>query len=70
VSDFIVNFVASNSFTMVKLLITIAVIYFAYRFFIAPPAISNRGPGPKKPVDKPAGKKENRGEYVDYEEVD
>ncbi len=55
---------------MVKLLITIAVIYFAYRFFIAPPAISNRGPGPKKPVDEPVGKKENRGEYVDYEEVD
>ena len=55
---------------MVKLLITIAVIYFAYRFFIARPAISNRGPGPKKPVDEPSGKKENRGEYVDYEEVD
>ncbi|NUN98980.1 MAG: hypothetical protein HUU01_00030 [Saprospiraceae bacterium] len=55
---------------MVKLLITIAVIYFAYRFFIAPPVISNRGPDPKKPVDEPYRKKDSRGEYVDYEEVD
>jgi hypothetical protein len=56
---------------MVKLLITIAVIYFAYRFFIAPPAISNRGPGPKKPVRRSRlVKKRASGEYVDYEEVD
>ncbi len=55
---------------MVKLLITIAAIYFAYRIFIAPPAISNRGSGPRKPVDEAPGKKDTKGEYVDYEEVD
>jgi len=54
---------------MVKLIITIAVIYFAYRFFIVRPALPNRSDRAQRPVEEPP-KKDSRGEYVDYEEMD
>lgn len=55
-----------------KILITIALIYLAYRFFFARPAIPQSSsfretprPEPPRKTDKP-----KEGEYVDYEEVD
>ena len=51
---------------MFKLLITGALVYFVYRFFIAPPAID------QEQGENPHNRTENKhdDEYIDYEEVD
>lgn len=58
---------------MLKLLITAAIIYGIYRFFIAPPPALNRRP-PQDELKNRASTERNAtdedGEYVDYEEVD
>lgn len=58
---------------MFKLIITAAIIYFIYRFFIAPPPALNRRP-PQDELNKRASTDskvtDEDGEYVDYEEVD
>lgn len=58
---------------MLKLLITAAIIYGIYRFFIAPPPALNRRP-PQDELNNRASTERNAtdedGEYVDYEEVD
>lgn len=55
---------------MIKLLITAGLVYFIYRYFIAPPAAV--GPPPHRDQVDPAHRKDkdNEGDYVDYEEVD
>ena len=58
---------------MLKLLITAAIIYGIYRFFIAPPPALNRRPHQDELDNraKPERKStDDDGEYVDYEEVD
>lgn len=55
---------------MIKLLITAGLVYFIYRYFIAP---SNAvAPPPTREKVDPAPRNDNDldGEYVDYEEVD
>jgi hypothetical protein len=54
---------------MIKLLITAGLVYFIYRYFIAPtnavappPSQEKVDPAPRNDVDD--------GEYVDYEEID
>jgi hypothetical protein len=58
---------------MIKFLITIAIIYGIYRFFIAPPPALDRRPHQDELRNR-AGtdqkKTDEDGEYVDYEEVD
>ncbi|GJM35815.1 MAG: hypothetical protein DHS20C18_48160 [Saprospiraceae bacterium] len=54
---------------MFKLLITGAIIYFIYRFFIAPPSIEQPGPT-FQDQNKTSGKQDNEEDYIDYEEVD
>lgn len=51
---------------MLKLLITGALVYFIYRFFIAPPAIDQEH---DSSTDTPP-KTRHDDEYIDYEEVD
>ncbi len=55
-----------------KILITIALIYLAYRFFFARPAIpqSSSFREPARPDATPKADKPKEGEYIDYEEVD
>jgi hypothetical protein len=55
---------------MIKLIITAGLVYFIYRFFIAP--TNAVGPPPSREKVDPAPRKDNDadGEYVDYEEVD
>jgi len=57
-----------------KILLTIALLYLAYRFFFARPAIqgpsSNRDayrPDPEVKANRP---KTDKNDYIDYEEVD
>ncbi|MEZ4984463.1 MAG: hypothetical protein R2795_05405 [Saprospiraceae bacterium] len=56
---------------MFKMLFTGLLIYFIYRFFIAPPAIGNRedhfDDTPPKTGTKPSPSDDD---YIDYEEVD
>ncbi len=59
-----------------KFLLTIGLIYLAYRIFFARPAIfpvvpprDNFRPDPPPPPPPTRNKKED-GEYIDYEEVD
>ena len=54
---------------MFKLLITGAIIYFIYRFYIAPPSIEQQGPTIRN-KDQSSGKRDNEDDYIDYEEVD
>lgn len=60
---------------MLKLLITAALIYGIYRFFIAPPPALNRRPhqdelnrNKEATTDRRVG--DDEGEYVDFEEVE
>lgn len=58
---------------MLKFLITAAIIYGIYRFFIAPPPALDRRPQQdelrnRTTTDRQAS--DDDGEYVDYEEVD
>ncbi|MEL6654905.1 MAG: hypothetical protein AAFY48_04650 [Bacteroidota bacterium] len=57
---------------MIKLLITSALIYFIYRFFIAAPAIDGNEHHSDSHVNE--GQKQQASshddEYIDYEEVD
>jgi len=58
---------------MLKLLITAAIIYGIYRFFIAPPPALNRHQQPDELKNRNHQEKEGSdedGEYVDFEEVD
>ena len=56
---------------MFKFLITAALVYFIYRFFIAPPAIDQ-----EQERDQPTDQSQARhtpnhdDEYIDYEEVE
>ncbi len=56
---------------MLKLLITGALVYFIYRFFIAPPAIDE---GEESSIRHDDGHKDTSAghgdEYIDYEEID
>lgn len=58
---------------MIKLLITTAIIYGIYRFFIAPPPALDRRPQQDE-LNRRASTEQKAtdedGEYVDYEEVD
>jgi len=49
---------------MLKLLITGFLVYFVYRYFIAPPAIDNN------PTSRKDKRDDNDDDYIDYEEVD
>jgi hypothetical protein len=49
---------------MLKLLITGFLIYFVYRYFIAPPAIDDQSASRKDKQD------DTDDDYIDYEEVD
>lgn len=54
---------------MLKFLVTSALVYFVYRFFIAPPAIGERPSSPANQQE--SSQKDNYDEeYIDYEEVD
>lgn len=57
---------------MLKLLITGALIYFVYRFFIAPPSIDGSEPHSDSHVDQGHQQESSShdDEYIDYEEVD
>ena len=56
---------------MLKLLITGALIYFVYRFFIAPPALGNDQAGNDHIHSDPRQQApDHDDEYIDYEEVD
>lgn len=58
---------------MLKFLITAAIIYGIYRFFIAPPPALNRRPPQDELSNKASTDKKSTdedGEYIDYEEVD
>ncbi|WP_170110389.1 hypothetical protein [Flavilitoribacter nigricans] len=58
---------------MLKLLITAAIIYGIYRFFIAPPPALNRRPHQDELNNRATTDRKTTdedGEYVDYEEVD
>ncbi|MEL7222701.1 MAG: hypothetical protein AAGJ93_15375 [Bacteroidota bacterium] len=52
---------------MIKLLITGTLVYFIYRFFIAPPAIDEE---PRSSSNQPPQENKHDDEYIDYEEVD
>lgn len=56
---------------MLKLLITGALVYFIYRFFIAPPAIDQEQER-DQPMDQSQARQTSKhdDEYIDYEEVD
>ncbi len=54
---------------MFKLLITGAIIYFIYRFYIAPPSIERPGPTIRN-RGQSSGRRDNEDDYIDYEEVD
>ncbi|MEZ5041171.1 MAG: hypothetical protein R2828_14840 [Saprospiraceae bacterium] len=55
---------------MIKLIITAGLVYFVYKYFIAPVNAVQSGPRQEK-VDPAKKKKDDTdGEYVDYEEVD
>jgi hypothetical protein len=55
-----------------KYLITLGLIYLAYRFFFARPAITEGFARREPPRQEPPPQKRKReeGEYIDYEEVD
>ncbi|MCB0638600.1 MAG: hypothetical protein KDC54_18345 [Lewinella sp.] len=58
---------------MLKLLITGFLIYFVYRYFIAPPALNNSSR--HDPIDgdqqwSNTSDDKDDGDYIDYEEVD
>ncbi|WP_020538544.1 hypothetical protein [Lewinella cohaerens] len=55
---------------MIKFILTGLLVYFVYRFFIAPPVIDQASEASRNtPKDEP--KKANfDDEYIDYEEVD
>ena len=55
---------------MLKFLITGALIYFVYRFFIAPPAIGNQDAFSDHQSHNKAKQSSHDDEYIDYEEVD
>jgi hypothetical protein len=55
---------------MIKLLITGVIIYFIYRFFIAPPAIDRTGREEPPANRRTEPQDDEEGEYVDFEEVD
>ena len=56
---------------MLKLLITGALIYFIYRFFIAPPALDRRDdPSIRQEGKQPDAEPGHDDEYIDYEEVE
>ena len=58
---------------MLKLLITGFLIYFVYRYFIAPPALDNssrRDPIDSDPHWTKSSDDTDDGDYIDYEEVD
>ena len=55
---------------MLKLLITGALIYFVYRFFIAPPAIGNQDAFSDQQQQNQSKQPSHDDEYIDYEEVD
>ena len=55
---------------MFKLLITGALVYFIYRFFIAPPAIDRGGSDPTINHHGKQNSGNYEDEYIDYEEVD
>lgn len=50
-----------------KFLITIAIIYFAYRILFAPPRLNGQG-GVQQPPSNP-GKGRDDDDYIDYEEL-
>jgi len=55
---------------MLKLLITTALVYFVYRFFIAPPAIDQEQTKTTDTRQEQESSKNHDDEYIDYEEVD
>ena len=56
---------------MFKFLFTGILVYFIYRFFIAPPALDeDRSTSNDKGQDPEAKKSSHEDEYIDYEEVD
>ncbi|MBX2871650.1 MAG: DUF4834 family protein [Saprospiraceae bacterium] len=55
---------------MIKLLITAGLVYFIYRYFIAPPAAVAPPPKREKVDPAPEKDKDDEGEYVDFEEID
>lgn len=55
---------------MIKLLITAGLVYFIYRYFIAPSNAVAAAPPQEKVDPAPRNDHDIDGEYVDYEEVD
>lgn len=55
---------------MIKLLITAGLVYFIYRYFIAPTNAVGAPPPQEKVNPAHRNDKDVDGEYVDYEEVD
>jgi hypothetical protein len=55
---------------MFKILITGALVYFVYRFFIAPPAIDQEHSNATKTPQEQKGNNKHDDEYIDYEELD
>lgn len=54
---------------MLKLLLTGTLVYFIYRFFIAPPAVGQGQNYNDEPIQQ-SRSDQHDDEYVDYEEVD
>ncbi|MDX1940052.1 MAG: hypothetical protein SFU99_05835 [Saprospiraceae bacterium] len=52
-----------------RLLITIILLYFAYKLFVAPLIQGLKSPKNQDEIKPPSGKKKND-DYIDYEEVD
>ena len=50
-----------------KFLITIAIIYFVYRFFFATPRLNGQGGGQLPPSNPNRGRDDD--DYIDYEEL-
>jgi hypothetical protein len=52
---------------MLKLILTLIVVYVAYKFFFTSPSNLNNGPKQPPVQDKQQNKK---GDFIDYEEVE
>jgi hypothetical protein len=55
---------------MLKFILTGLLVYFVYRFFIAPPVIDQGGATKNAPPQDESRQANFDDEYIDYEEVD
>lgn len=54
---------------MIKWLITIAIVYFVYKYYIKPMALQQGEEDQRTQIRNPESE-DDEGEYIDYEEVD